>query len=70
MNQASPDLPVCPSCAQPMALARIWLCVGELPVRHTFRCARCEVVFTEVATGDGGRERAIDLQFEVHPVVQ
>ena len=71
MDHASPDLPLCPSCARPMVLAGTWPRVGELPERHTFLCERCDVVFTEVATGGGaGRERAIDLQYEVHPVVQ
>ena len=53
MENQSSDLPLCPSCAQPMALARTWPRVGGLPEMHTFQCQPCNVLFTEIATGGG-----------------
>jgi hypothetical protein len=60
MDRTSPDLPLCPACAKAMVLARTWPRLGGLSEMHTFQCEPCNVVFTEVATGDGpGRERAM-----------
>ena len=71
MESQSPDLPFCPGCAAPMALARTWPRVGGLPEMHTFQCERCNVVFTEVATGDGAMpERVSALHDETYAVMQ
>jgi hypothetical protein len=63
MEQYEP--PFCPSCTKPMELARTWPRLGGLPEMHSFQCKLCDVVFTEVATGDGAEpERASALHGE------
>ena len=54
-----------------MALARTWPRLGGLPEMHTFQCEPCNVVFTEVVTGDGAMpERVSALHDETYAVMQ
>jgi hypothetical protein len=66
-----PELPLCPSCANLMLLARTWPRVGGLPEMLSFECKRCRIVFTEVVTGDGSApERASALHDEAYHALQ
>lgn len=57
----SPEMPLCPNCAQPMVLARTWPRVGGLAEMLTFQCEPCNVVFTEVVTGDGAAPERVTV---------
>lgn len=71
IHHTSPDLPLCPGCAQSMVLARTWPRVGGLAEMHTFQCVPCNVVFTEVATGIGPiPERVNELHREEFHALQ
>ncbi len=71
MENQSSDLPLCPSCAQPMALARTCPRVDGLPEMHTYQCQPCNVVFAEVVTGAGAMlERATVLHREEFHALQ
>jgi len=71
MQHASPELPDCPNCSKPMALARTWPRLGGLPEMGTFGCKRCSIVFTEVVTGEGSApERASALHDEPYHALQ
>ena len=48
-NKNMPRLPLCPSCAQIMRLARKASRIGDLPDLCTFECRACGVSLIEVA---------------------
>ena len=69
MEQQPPsdELPLCPSCAAPMVLARTWPRVGGLAEMQTFECKRCTIVFTELVNGGSyAPERVGALHDEVY----
>ena len=69
MEQQPPsdELPLCPSCARPIVLARAWPRVGGLAEMQTFECKRCSIVFTELANGEGSApERVGALHDEIY----
>lgn len=71
MDNQPPEFPLCPSCNEPMMLARTWPRLGGLPELHTYQCQPCNVVFTEVATGNGAMpERASALHYETYVAMQ
>ena len=57
--------PICPECGSRMKRAKVTPSFGGLPELRTFRCATCNVVFTEVVTGpEAIAERACVLNVE------
>lgn len=61
------DLPLCPNCAKSMTLIQIRPALGALPVRSTFECKRCNILFTEVVTGESFiPERVSALHNEIY----
>jgi C4-type Zn-finger protein len=67
----SPELPLCPTCAKSMMLARTCAHLGGLLEMITFECKRCSIVFTEVDTGEGPvPERVIALHDEPYHTLQ
>jgi hypothetical protein len=71
MDNQSTEFPLCPNCNKPMMLARTWSRLGGLPEMHTYQCKSCNVVFTEVATGNGVMpERASALHHETYAAMQ
>src|SRR6516165_4459915 len=48
-NEYAPRIPLCPSCAQIMRLARVTSRFGNLPDVYTFECRGCGVTHIEAA---------------------
>ena len=58
--------PYCPNCGRLMNLTRTKPRGLGLPDRHTYECKRCNVVFTEIATGEAPipeRVSALNLEY-------
>jgi hypothetical protein len=71
MDHELPALPLCPNCNKPMLLTRTWPRLGGLPGMHTFQCKTCNVVFTEIVTGNVAMpERASVLHAEAYHALQ
>ena len=50
-----------------MVLIHTWSSLCGFPQRSTFECKRCDIEFTEVATGESAiQERVIALHHEIY----
>ncbi len=60
-SRSKPPSPHCPSCAQPMRLARKTRRFNSLPDLYIFECRTCEMSHTEEVTPPDETERKVEI---------